>query len=101
MMVIIGALDNISVIVRGSLVQVLTPNRLLGRVQSVNYLFIYSSNELGGFESGTVAALVGVVPSIVLGGIGSILIVLGVAALWPQVAQLRSLNDPLGKKRLS
>ncbi|HVZ81536.1 MAG TPA: MFS transporter [bacterium] len=92
MMFLIGALDNISVIVRGSLVQVLTPDRLLGRVQAVNYLFINSSNQLGAFESGTVAALVGTVPSVVLGGIGSIAIVLGVAYLWPQVARLRSLQ---------
>lgn len=92
MMFLIGALDEISVIIRGTLVQVLTPNRLLGRVQGVNYLFIYSSNELGAFESGTVAALIGAVPSVVLGGIGSIVVVLGVTYLWPQVAQLKSLH---------
>ncbi|HVM33349.1 MAG TPA: MFS transporter [bacterium] len=92
MMFIIGALDNISVIVRGSLVQVLTPDRLLGRVQAVNYLFINSSNQLGAFESGLIASLIGTVPSVVLGGIGSIAIVFGVSYLWPQVAQLKSLH---------
>lgn len=97
MMFIIGGLDNISVIVRGSLVQILTPDRLLGRVQAVNYLFIYSSNELGAFESGTVAALVGAIPSVVLGGIGSILVVIAAAFLWPQLAQLKSLHKQTSK----
>ena len=94
MMFIIGALDNISVVVRGTLVQVLTPDRLLGRVQSVNFLFISSSNNLGAFESGTAAALLGTVPSVVLGGIGSVLIVMAVSYLWPQVARLKSLHRP-------
>ena len=94
MMFLIGALDNISVIVRGTLVQVLTPDRLLGRVQSVNYLFINSSNELGAFESGLAAAILGsAVPAVVLGGIGSILVALGVSVLWPQVAKLKSLQS--------
>ncbi len=92
MMFLIGALDEISVILRGTLVQVLTPDRLLGRVQAVNYLFIYSSNELGAFESGVAAALLGTIPAVVLGGVGSILVVLGVAVLWPQVAALKSLQ---------
>jgi MFS family permease len=95
MMFIIGALDNISVIVRGTLVQVLTPNRLLGRVQAVNFLFISSSNNLGAFESGTLAAFLGPVASVVLGGIGSILVVLAVARAWPQVARF----GPLEKAR--
>ncbi len=93
MMFIIGALDNISVIVRGTLVQVLTPNRLLGRVQAVNFLFISSSNNLGAFESGALASLLGsAVPAVVLGGIGSILVVAFVAKVWPQVARLGSLE---------
>ncbi|HJT24623.1 MAG TPA: MFS transporter, partial [bacterium] len=94
MMFVIGALDNISVIVRGTLVQVLTPDRLLGRVQAVNFLFISSSNNLGAFESGVVAALLGAVRSVVLGGIGSVLIVLGVAWLWPEVVRLGPLHRP-------
>src|SRR5581483_2255187 len=103
MMFLIGALDEISVILRGTLVQVLTPDRLLGRVQAVNYMFIYSSNELGAFESGTVAQLfgqggAGAVPSVILGGIGSILVVLGVSVLWPEVAKLKSLQDQKKKK---
>jgi len=75
------------------LVQVLTPNRLLGRVQAVNFLFISSSNNLGAFESGALASLLGsAVPAVVLGGIGSILVVAFVAKVWPQVARLGSLE---------
>ncbi|MGH7738861.1 MAG: MFS transporter [bacterium] len=92
MMFIIGALDNVSVIVRGTLVQVLTPNHLLGRVQAVNFLFINSSNQLGAFESGTLAAFVGAVPAVVLGGIGSLLVVGAVAKLWPEVVRLGPLD---------
>lgn len=92
MMFVIGALDEISVILRGTLVQVLTPSRLLGRVQGVNFLFIFSSNELGAFESGVVAALLGPVPAVVLGGMASIGVVLLVSRLWPQVAALKPLS---------
>ena len=95
MMFATGALDLISVIVRGTLVQVLTPDSMRGRVNAVSHIFINSSNELGGFESGATAALLGLVPSVVFGGVGSILVVLGVMALWPQVAKLGSLRNPL------
>jgi hypothetical protein len=87
-----GALDLISVIVRHTLVQVLTPDSMRGRVTAVSYIFIHSSNELGGFESGAVAALLGLVPSVVLGGVGSIMVVLGVMRFWPEVARLKSLG---------
>jgi MFS family permease len=97
MMLVTGALDLVSVIVRSTLVQVLTPDAMRGRVNAVSYIFIHSSNELGGFESGAAAALVGLVPSVVLGGLGSILVVLAVTRIWPQVAQLGSLRDPVKK----
>jgi MFS family permease len=92
---LIGAFDNISVIVRHTLVQVLTPDRIRGRVSAVSFIFIHSSNELGAFESGLVAAWLGVVPSVVLGGFGSLLVVLGVMVLWPQVLKLKSLAKPV------
>ena len=63
-----GALDNVSVVLRGTLVQTLTPPEMMGRVQAVNGFFIGSSNELGAFESGLAARLLGVVPSVVFGG---------------------------------
>lgn len=80
-----GALDNISVVVRTTLVQVLTPDEMLGRVSAVNNVFISSSNQLGGFESGLVARLFGPVVSVVSGGIGTMLVVLGVGLAWPEV----------------
>lgn len=97
MMFLTGAFDNISVIVRSTLVQVLTPDAMRGRVTAVSYIFIHSSNELGGFESGLTAAMFGLVPSVVLGGIGSILVVLGVLVVWPEVAKLGSLANPMKK----
>ncbi len=93
MLVLVGAFDNISVVIRHTLVQLLTPDEMRGRVAAVNQIFIGSSNELGGLESGVTAALFGEVISVVAGGIGTILVVLGVASIWPQVARLGSLKD--------
>jgi MFS family permease len=92
MLALTGALDNISVVVRGTLVQVLTPDAMRGRVSAVNAIFIGSSNELGAFESGATAELFGAVPSVVGGGVGTILVVLAVAWAWPQVLRLGSLH---------
>jgi hypothetical protein len=75
---VLGALDNISVVIRSSLVQLETPDAMRGRVSAVNAIFIGTSNQLGEFESGVTAALLGTVPAAVLGGIG----VLAVVALW-------------------
>jgi MFS family permease len=63
-----GAFDSVSVIIRGTLLQLLTPDHLRGRVQSVNSIFLSASNELGAFESGVAARLMGAVPSVVFGG---------------------------------
>jgi len=89
-----GALDNISVVVRGTLVQLLTPDAMRGRVSAVNSIFIVSSNELGAFESGMTASWFGPIASVVGGGIGTLLVVLGVLLLWPQVMALGSLQAP-------
>ena len=92
-----GAVDNISVVVRQTLVQILTPDEKRGRVSAVNSLFIGTSNELGGFRSGMVAYLfttptalgnaqaTGAIISTVSGGIGTILVVLAVAWIWPEI----------------
>ncbi len=90
-----GAVDNISVVVRHTLVQMLTPDEKRGRVSAVNNLFISTSNELGGFESGTVAQIfgptmghtivTGAVISVVSGGIGTMIVVGAVALIWPQI----------------
>jgi MFS family permease len=75
---VMGAADVVSVIIRSSLVQLRTPDEMRGRVGAVNFLFINASNQLGAFESGVTAALLGAVPAAALGGIGTIL----VAFLW-------------------
>lgn len=93
MLLLTGAFDNISVVVRHTLVQLKTPDYMLGRVSAVNSVFIGTSNELGGFESGLVAALFGPVVSVIGGGIGTIAVVLLVAWIWPQIRQLGSLQD--------
>jgi MFS family permease len=99
---ICGAVDNISVVVRHTLVQLLTPDQKRGRVSAVNSLFIGTSNELGGFESGFVAqwfgpaignsVAAGAIISVVSGGIGTIIVVLAVAAAWPQIRNYGRLN---------
>ena len=75
-MLIAGMLDGISVVVRGTVMQLKTPDHMRGRVSSVGSMFINSSNELGQFESGTAARLMGVVPSVVFGGCMTLLIVI-------------------------
>jgi MFS family permease len=96
MLALTGALDNVSIVVRGTLVQLLTPDEMRGRVSAVNTIFIVSSNELGAFESGMTAAWFGTVPSVVVGGIGTILVVIAVMAKWPEVLRLGPLNNPAG-----
>ncbi|MBC7773562.1 MAG: MFS transporter [Pyrinomonadaceae bacterium] len=92
MLVMLGALDAISVVVRHVLVQMRTPRELRGRVSAVNSVFIESSNELGAFESGAVAKAFGPVISVVSGGIGTILVVIGVAIWLPEIRKLDELE---------
>ncbi len=93
MLTLSGALDSISVVIRHTLVQIRTPNDLRGRVAAINSVFISASNELGGFESGLTAALFGPVTSVVGGGIGTIIVVIAVAAIWPKIRELGALQD--------
>lgn len=88
MLVLTGAFDNVSVVVRGTLMQTLTPDEMRGRVAAVNIVFISSSNELGAFESGTTAAWFGPVASVVGGGIGTIVVVLLAQWRWPRLWRL-------------
>jgi len=87
-----GMVDTISVVIRSTLLQVMTPDHLLGRVSSVNAIFIGSSNELGAFESGVAARLLGVVPSVVLGGAATLLVVVITAMKVPQLRRLREIR---------
>jgi MFS family permease len=91
----VGAFDSVSVIIRGSIVQLVTPDEMRGRVSSVNNIFIGTSNEFGALESGLTAALFGPVISVVAGGIGTILVVLGVAWRWPETRRIGALDRTL------
>jgi MFS family permease len=93
MLFLTGLFDNVSVVVRHTLVQLRTPNEMRGRVSAVNSVFIGSSNELGGFESGLVAQWFGPVVSVVSGGVGTLLVVLGWARLFPALRRFGALSD--------
>ena len=95
-----GACDNISVVVRHTLVQVLTPDAMRGRVSAVNNIFIGSSNELGTLESGLTAAFFGPVLSVIGGGLGTILVVFATAWKWPEIRRIGMLQpaDPVGER---
>ncbi len=83
-----GMADNVSVVIRSTLVQLLTPPAMLGRVSAVNSVFIGSSNELGAFESGVAARFLGAVPAVVLGGAASLLVVGITARVVPRLRRL-------------
>jgi MFS family permease len=89
-LVMLGACDMVSVVVRHTLVQISTPDDMRGRVSAVNMIFIGASNEVGQFESGVTAAWLGAVPAVVAGGVGTILIVV----LWSRIfPELRRINE--------
>lgn len=90
----IGGLDNVSVVIRCTLLLTQTPDEMRGRVSAVNSIFIGVSNELGSFESGFAAALFGPIFAVVFGGIGTILVVWAVARIWPEMEQLKTLDVP-------
>jgi MFS family permease len=89
---IMGAADLVSVVIRFSLVQLQTPDEMRGRVSAVNALFIGTSNQLGDFESGAVAALVGAVPAVVFGGCGTIAVALLWMWLFPELRRVQKLD---------
>ena len=92
---LLGAFDSVSVIIRGTIVQLVTPDEMRGRVSAVNNIFISTSNEFGAVESGLTAALFGPVLSVVGGGVGTILVVLGVAKWWPETLKIGRLDKTL------
>jgi predicted MFS family arabinose efflux permease len=87
-----GVFDNVSVVIRLTLEQTITPDHLRGRVAAINYVFIGFSNEFGAFESGTTAALFGPTLSVVGGGCATIAVVLLVRAFWPELARIGPLH---------
>lgn len=87
-----GACDSVSVIIRGTLLQTLTPENMKGRVSAVNNIFIGSSNEIGAFESGVAARLLGVIPSVIFGGIMTIVVVATTAWRAPELRKLQEVK---------
>lgn len=98
MLTLIGGLDNISVVIRSTLMLTRTPDEMRGRASSVNGIFISASNELGNFESGLVASFFGPLFAVVSGGIGTLLVVLAVARAWPEMRNLKTLDRPASQK---
>jgi MFS family permease len=94
MLFLTGLFDNVSVVVRQTLVQLATPNEMRGRVSAVSAIFIGSSNELGGFESGLVARLFTPVISVVSGGIGTLAVVAAWATAFPALRRVKALDAP-------
>ena len=90
-----GALDNISVVIRHTLVQVLTPDAMRGRVSAINSVFIGTSNELGDFESGVAARFFGAPMAVLLGGLGTLGVVAGTGKLFPELRRLDKLDGSM------
>jgi MFS family permease len=91
-LIIMGASDTVSVVIRLSTVQLQTPDEMRGRVSAVNFLFINASNQLGEFESGITAAFMGAVPAALLGGIGTIFVALLWMRLFPALRNMERME---------
>jgi MFS family permease len=89
----LGAADVVSVVIRFSLVQLRTPDEMRGRVSAVNSLFVGTSNQLGDFESGVLAALIGAVPAVLVGGLGTIAVALLWMRLFPALRRIHAIGD--------
>ena len=92
-LVVLGASDMVSVVIRMTLVQLGTPDEMRGRVTAVNALFIGASNQLGEFRAGAAAAWLGAVPTVLIGGIGTLVIVALWMWLFPPLARVNRLED--------
>jgi sugar phosphate permease len=92
LLILSGGFDCISVSVRGTLLQTLTPENMKGRVSAVNNIFIGSSNEIGMFESGVAARLLGVVPSVIFGGLMTLVVVGFTAWKAPTLRKLQKVH---------
>jgi hypothetical protein len=91
-LVVLGGADVVSMVIRSSLVQLKTPDEMRGRVSAVNSLFIGTSNQLGEFESGVTASWFGLVPAVLIGGIGTLLVVLVWSRLFPDLSRADGLD---------
>ena len=88
-----GGFDAVSVVIRHTVIQLMTPDNMKGRVSAVNSVFIGSSNEIGAFESGVAAKLMGVLPSVVFGGTMTLLVVIVVFFMSPQLRKLNLIDN--------
>jgi MFS family permease len=88
-----GIFDGVSMIIREVILRVLSPEAMRGRIASVSWIFIGASNELGAFESGVFASLLGTAPSVIAGGSVTLLVVAAVAATLPELRRLRLPDD--------
>jgi hypothetical protein len=93
-LIVAGGADMISVYVRQSLIQLHTPDVMRGRVSAVSQLTISASNELGEFESGVMAAMLGPVGAVVFGGVGAIAVTIGWARLFPELGRAKTFDPP-------
>ena len=93
----VGAFDMVSVIIRSTVVQIATPQEMRGRVSAVNLVFVGASNEFGQFESGITAQWLGTVPAVVIGGIGTLIVVAAYALGFPQLRKVDRLIGDLRK----
>jgi hypothetical protein len=89
MLALSGAFDAVSMVMRQTILQLLTPDHFRGRVSSVSMVFITSSNEIGAFESGLAASIMGLVPSVIFGGVMTLLVVGGTALFFPELRRTR------------
>ncbi|HEU5400510.1 MAG TPA: MFS transporter [Terriglobales bacterium] len=96
-LVLVGATDMISVVVRSTMIQLATPDEMRGRVSAVNMIFVGASNEFGQFESGVTAHWFGTVPAVVLGGVGTLVVVAAWSAMFPQLRRVNELSPDLRK----
>ena len=88
LLILSGVCDGFSVVMRTTIMQLVTPDAIRGRVAAINGIFIGSSNELGAFESGLAARLMGLIPSVIFGGLMTLLVVGAAASLAPKLRQL-------------
>ncbi len=100
-LVVLGASDMVSVVIRSTVVQVRTPHEMRGRVGAVNTMFIVASSELGAFESGITAAWLGAVPAVVVGGIGTLVVVVVYAVFLGKLRAVDRLEEDGGTDRPS
>lgn len=96
-----GMFDSVSMVIRQTLMQLLTPDHMRGRVSSVNSMFIISSNEIGAFESGALAKLIGIVPAVVVGGMGTLIVAMGAALFSPKMRDTVIYTDDHDERKIA